>query len=118
MLPAYGVYCRHVSGLRLHNLDLSCEEVDARPAIVADDVCQLDVFGLNATLGANASSLLRLINVRGALLHGCRLAEKLDAFLAVTGKACSGIALRGNDLRNATRAVDTTDDVPANAVSQ
>ncbi len=57
MLPAYGFYCRHVNGLRLHNLDLSFEAGDARPAIVAEDVADLDVQGLRAAVGAGVKPL-------------------------------------------------------------
>lgn len=58
-LPAYGFYCRHVRGLRLHNLDLSFEGGDARPAIIAEDVAELDVAGLRAAVGAAAKPLER-----------------------------------------------------------
>ncbi len=57
MLPAYGFYCRHVNGLRLHNLDLSFEAGDARPAIMAEGVADLDVAGLRAAVGAGAKPL-------------------------------------------------------------
>ena len=117
VLPAYGVYCRHVNGLRLHNLDLAFEQDEVRPAIVADDVQNLDLFSLQARSTANTPSQIRLVNVRGALVHGCRLTEKTGTYLAVTGKESAGIALRGNDLRNADRRVDSTDDVRTNAIS-
>ena len=48
ILPAYGFYCRHVSGLKLHAIDLAFSREDARPAVVADDVSNLDVVGLKA----------------------------------------------------------------------
>ncbi|MBN2314308.1 MAG: glycoside hydrolase family 28 protein [Sedimentisphaerales bacterium] len=47
-LPAYGLYCRHVQNLRLHNIDFQFENDDQRPAIVCDDVHNLDLFGLHA----------------------------------------------------------------------
>ena len=56
-LPAYGFFCRHAKNLRLHNIDLSFEEADQRPAIVCDDVEDLDVFG--AAGGVFAGSGLR-----------------------------------------------------------
>ena len=36
-LPAYGLYCRHVKGLRLLNVQLAPQRPDARPAFVFDD---------------------------------------------------------------------------------
>jgi hypothetical protein len=37
-LPAYGLYFRHVKGLRTRNLNLTTSKADARPAIAKDDV--------------------------------------------------------------------------------
>ncbi len=60
ILPSYGLYCRHVNGLRLHNLDLSFEKEDMRPAVIADDVRNLDVVDLRAKLHGSAKAVVRL----------------------------------------------------------
>lgn len=60
VLPAYGFYCRHVKGLCLHNLDLSFEKEDERPAIIADDVRGLDIVDLCAQLHGPAKAVVRL----------------------------------------------------------
>jgi len=59
-LPAYGFYCRHVSGLKLHNIELSVEQEDARPAVIADDVVDLDVKDLKAQVKAGVEKLTRV----------------------------------------------------------
>ncbi len=38
VLPAYGLYFRHVNGLKLTNVDLRCAKPDLRPAMIYDDV--------------------------------------------------------------------------------
>jgi len=38
VLPAYGFYIRHAKNVRLENIDLSFEKVEARPAIALDNV--------------------------------------------------------------------------------
>lgn len=118
VLPAYGLYCRHVNGVRLHNLDLAFEKEDARPALVAEDVHDLDVFGLRAQLASGAGALLQLVDVQGALLHGCRVPTEIETFVSVAGRRSSRIALRGNDLRRARRAVVQSADVARDAVSE
>ncbi len=40
ILPAYGIYARHVKGLILTNVSLKLKVTDERPAIVMDDVAQ------------------------------------------------------------------------------
>jgi len=47
-LPAYGFYCRHVSGLKLRKVRLSCDGSERRPAIVHEDVHGLEMNGIEA----------------------------------------------------------------------
>jgi polygalacturonase len=44
-LPAYGLYCRHVKGLRLLNVQFALSKPDARPAMVFDDAEDVLVDG-------------------------------------------------------------------------
>ena len=44
-LPAYGLYCRHVKGLRLLNVQFAPQQPDARPAMVFDDAEDVLVDG-------------------------------------------------------------------------
>ena len=41
LLPAYGLWARHVEGLTLRNVRLRTERADARPALLFDDVAEL-----------------------------------------------------------------------------
>jgi polygalacturonase len=41
-LPAFGMYCRHVRGLRTQGLALSTAKPDARPAVAYEDVTKGD----------------------------------------------------------------------------
>lgn len=45
ILPAYGLYCRHVEGLRLNNVQLAVTKPDARPALAFEDVEDVLVDG-------------------------------------------------------------------------
>lgn len=49
LLPAYGLYCRHVDGLILSGLRCPVAQPDARPMLVADDVRGLRAEGCVAT---------------------------------------------------------------------
>ena len=57
VLPAYGLYCRHVKNLRLDNVHLETEQPDARPAVVFDDVEDLAVDGLDPAPEAPENAL-------------------------------------------------------------
>jgi polygalacturonase len=62
-LPAYGFYVRHARAVTLRNVHVSCEQPDARPAVIADDARELAIDGLRAP------SPVRLKNVRGATVR-------------------------------------------------
>lgn len=50
-LPAYGLYCRHVAGLRLENVAISRMGRDPRPPIVCDNVDALEAEGAEVAAG-------------------------------------------------------------------
>ena len=116
-LPAYGFYCRHVGGLHLHNLELTFDKADARPALIADDVSDLNLLALRAQSAPAAGEVLRLINVRGALLHGCRLSAAVETFARLAGAETAQIKFSDNDLSAAKQPFVKAEEVPAGAVS-
>ncbi len=61
ILPAYGLYARHVDGLRLSNVELSYIVEDERPAMVFDDVNASLVKNINAMVSEKASKYV-LVN--------------------------------------------------------
>jgi hypothetical protein len=44
-LPAYGFFCRHVKGVRFRNVEVSVAKDDERPAMMCEDVQDLDMEG-------------------------------------------------------------------------
>jgi hypothetical protein len=46
-LPAWGMYIRYAEGITLNNVNLSYQQADYRPAIVADEVKDLKLNGLH-----------------------------------------------------------------------
>jgi hypothetical protein len=71
-LPAYGLYCRHVDGLRLTNIQLQLAGADKRHAVVFDDVRNATLDGLDAAWSSGAVSSLRLTDVHDVWIRGCR----------------------------------------------
>jgi polygalacturonase len=116
VLPAYALYCRHVEGLTLSNVQTSFEQPDARPALVADDVRQLDVFGARFAQNPGGGPAMIFRNVQGAMVHGCRPWQDMATYLRVEGRKSEGIALVANDLRQARKAFDLSADVPPGSV--
>ena len=115
-LPAYGLYCRHVKGLKLRDVDFRLEKADERPALVCDDVKSVEIDGLRADVPGAGQPLVRLIEVHGALVRGCSVGPGTKAFLRVEGGKTERVTLVGNDLSQADIAVTKDDNVPAQAV--
>mgnify|MGYP006286059603 CR=1 FL=1 len=114
-LPAYGLYCRHVRGLRMAGVQLQFEKDDLRHAIVLDDVENVWLGGIESDFANGAQSVMQFDDVRGAIIRGCRPREASDLFLQVEGDS-GGVMLCDNDLSNVERAVALGDGVPAGAV--
>jgi polygalacturonase len=117
-LPAYGIYCRHVAGLKLTNIQLQLATGDRRHAVVLDDTRNVALDGLDAAWSSGAASSLRLTDVRDVWIRGCRPADGMDVFLKVQGARSEGVTLVGNDLRHVKKAVEADADVAPTAVAQ
>jgi hypothetical protein len=50
-MSCYGLLCRHVKNLDLHNVRFSYSEIDARPALICESVEQLDLDGVRGQPG-------------------------------------------------------------------
>lgn len=99
VVPAYGIYARHVKGLYLDNLVMNTETPDSRPAVICDDVIDMELSDSKASVTSDAECMIRLQNVRQAWIRNCQPLGINDAFLQVEGEESSKILLSGNDLR-------------------
>ena len=91
-LPAYGFFCRHVRNLRLDGVETRFAREDLRPALVCYDVEDLELDGCRLEA---RRSVVRLRDVRGALIRGCRTAGAAELFLEA--ERSRQISLIGND---------------------
>ncbi len=108
ILPAYGLYCRHVSGLTLRDIRVCCEKPDRRPAAVFDDVQDLLLNGLRAQSTPDARVLITMSRVQRALITGCLAPTETSVFARVE-QGCERISLIGNDLTDAARLFEVAD---------
>jgi polygalacturonase len=115
-LPAYGFYVRHARGIRFTNVRLATEKPDLRPALVCDDVENLNVDGLEAAWSAGAVSMVRFSQVRGATVRGCRPEAPAATFLRLENAATRGVLLMANDFRGVGKVFEAAPDVPKDAI--
>jgi polygalacturonase len=99
-LPAYGLYCRHVRGLTLSDVDLRCEKPDQRFSLICSDVRDLKVNRLSMQAAPGGRPSIMLQEVDGAMISGCMAPTGVGAFLAIEA-GTSNISVIGNDLTGA-----------------
>ncbi len=73
ILPAYGLYARHANALSLNNVRFELASKDARPAIVCDDMNELDISDLRAACDPEAGALIKTRSTRDTHLDNCRV---------------------------------------------
>jgi polygalacturonase len=111
-LPAYGLYGRHVRGLRVEQVTLNVEEPDARPALVLDDVRHSSVRNLVARAPSDSGPVAWLRSARDCVLAGIRTREtepRVRLSGAGTAKVRVGapaVALRDADVDAAAVSID------------
>lgn len=98
IVPAYGVYARHVQGLYMENMVMDTITPDARPAVICDDVIGMEFSDSKAAVTPDAECMIRLQNVQHAWIRNCQPFGENATFLQVEGES-KEILLSGNDLR-------------------
>ena len=68
-LSAYGLYCRHIKGLKLFNVELQLEKADQRHAVVLEDVEDALIDYLDAPLQHDAGKLIHLNDVKKVFIR-------------------------------------------------
>jgi hypothetical protein len=64
ILPAYGIYARHVRGLRVTNVSLKYKVKDERPAVVLDDVAESRFSALAAMTASGIPAVVEVTNTK------------------------------------------------------
>jgi len=115
-LPAYGLYMHHVSGVVMNNVSFRLLTEDLRPALVCDDVDDLELNGFKVMGNRQAESAIRLQDSKNIFIHSCRTLNDTGTFLRVEGKESKDIQLTGNRLQRAARELETSADVQQGSV--
>jgi len=69
--PSYGFYCRFVSGLEFHNVEVGFEEADLRPGLQIEHAESVELSEVTAERADESDALLVLKDVRDVNIHDC-----------------------------------------------
>jgi Pectate lyase superfamily protein len=94
-LPAFGLFLRHVLDISLRDVMLQPAPQEVRPAIVADDVAGLRLFGYNDRSGDSASHLW-FRNVRDSMVECVATSPAPDRSYRVEGAKTSNLHFKNS----------------------
>jgi len=96
LVPAYGVWARHVKGLKLVNITLHLDSNDRRPAFICEDGQDIELSGWKIPATSGAPSILRLENVEKAHIHNMEVKGSADVLVKVEGNNSKSIQVEKN----------------------
>lgn len=67
LVPAYGIWARHVKGLKLVNITLHLDSIDRRPAFICEDGQDIEVDGRKIPETPGSPAIIRLENIKNTL---------------------------------------------------
>jgi polygalacturonase len=97
-VPAYGIWARHVKGLKLLNITFTLDSNDLRPAFVCEDGYDIELSGWKIPATSGAEAVIRLENVRGARITGNNVKAEAAKFVLVEGTENADVQIRKNKL--------------------
>jgi len=106
IIPAYGIWARHVQGLKLKNITFHLKHNDLRPVFICEDGkdIELEKWDVPETNGAQA--IVRLENVDGAKINKMIVKGSAQAFVRVEGKESRNIKLAKNTTTGITKNIE------------
>lgn len=105
-LPSFGFFIRHARNISLNNIELRLKREDHRPAILCDDVEQLNISGLKIGSGVLARNAVIFRDVNEGIIQSSLLYSRVNSFLKIEGERNKNIYLLNNILSNTGKIVD------------
>jgi polygalacturonase len=106
LVPAYGVWARHVKGLKLVNITLHLDSNDLRPAFICEDGKDIEITGCKTPETTGASSVVRLENVENARITNMDVQGNATVFVQVEGENSKGIRVEKNKTPGIQKAME------------
>lgn len=100
-VPAYGVWARHVKGLKLKNVKFNLDHNDLRPALVCEDGIDIEVSEWELPETSGAESIIRLENVQNAIVKNISGKATAKKFVLVEGSS-KNISIKDNKISDTT----------------
>jgi hypothetical protein len=110
-IPAYGLWARHVNGLKLYNISFLLKNDDQRPAIVCEEGKNIEMVSCNIPFTTGAESFIRLENADGVLIKNNKAEGSAAAFVRVERSKNGDIKLSKNLTGEVKKEIEFAPDV-------
>lgn len=101
-LPAFGLYARHVDGLRIHRAHFNASQPDGRPVVYCSDITRLELASVSGQGQLPGGHDILLDDVQDAFVHGCISSPAATSLLHTSGQRSRDIFTAGNAIRTGT----------------
>jgi hypothetical protein len=98
VIPAYGVWARHVQGLKLKNISFQLKNNDLRPVFICEDGKDIELTKWDVPETNGAQAIICLENVQDAKIKRINVKGKAQAFVRIEGKESKNVKLNGNKM--------------------
>jgi polygalacturonase len=98
-IPAYGIWARHVEGLKMKNIVFNLSGPDLRPALIVQDGKDIEFIDSKVPVFSGAESVVRLENVSGAKVMGIKAEGDALSFVRTEGRESKNIEVKNNYLK-------------------
>ncbi|NML22201.1 glycoside hydrolase family 28 protein [Pseudoflavitalea sp. G-6-1-2] len=83
LVPAYGIWARHVKGLKLNRISFTLDSNDVRPAIICEDGDAISITNCDIPSTTGAEAVIRLEQVNKATITGNKVEGNAAALVRV-----------------------------------
>jgi len=104
-IPAYGVWARHVKGLKLINVTFKLKNNDLRPAFICEDGKDIEVNGWKIPATEGGEAIIRLENVAGALIQNNEVKGSAGLFVKVEGTESKSVSVTKNKTKEIKKTI-------------
>ena len=116
-LPSYGFFIRHAEGISLRNIHLTVDERELRPAIVCDDVSNLELSGSRFSGDTEGEAVVRLTQTNRAIIKENQVDGTAKTFFRVQGNS-KNIILKENISGNVTTFLDADNSIEKDQIKE
>lgn len=112
VLPAYGLYVRHVKNLTMENVQCRVSRDDYRPAFIFDDVhhARVDNFQADVPCGGK-SPIVRIHDASDIVLSNFRAEDSVPLFVEIQGEKSNQIDISNNNYEQIIKRAECTKEV-------